>query len=203
AEATVGEFSIGFDASRVTDTASGFFVADTLDDPLGLEVLFDLSAPGTASVMNEELEISGADLLVSPELAGALGMADLAGADVGDARIDAMVMATGGEPAPDTMGTDGDDMLVGSSAADVLNGMGGDDMYTGGAGADSFVFSIAQGVDTITDFEVGSDRIELSGLTAEGVRTLEVASDTMVLTNSNQLIGVVQGVAGLDNAVFV
>ena len=91
AEATIGEFSIGFDPSRVSDTASGFFVADTLDDPLGLEVLFDLSAPGAAFVSNNELEISDADLLLSPELAGALGLADLAGTDVGDAQVDAVV----------------------------------------------------------------------------------------------------------------
>ncbi|WP_299490735.1 spondin domain-containing protein, partial [Acaryochloris sp. IP29b_bin.137] len=90
AEATIGEFSIGFDPARVSDTTSGFFVADTLDDPLGLEILFDLSAPGTASVSNNELEISDTDLLLSPELAGVLGLTDLAGADVGDAQVDAI-----------------------------------------------------------------------------------------------------------------
>lgn len=94
AEATVGEFSIGFDESRVTDTASGFFVADTLEDPLGLEVLFDLGAPGTVSVSGETLEISDADLLLAPEVATALGLPDLAGADVGDALVDATVAST-------------------------------------------------------------------------------------------------------------
>ena len=94
AEATIGEFSIGFDASRVSDTASGFFVADTLEDPLGLEILFDLSSPGTINVSGENLEISEADLLLAPELATALSLPDLAGADVGDARIDATVAET-------------------------------------------------------------------------------------------------------------
>ncbi|MEM1278564.1 MAG: hypothetical protein AAGG53_00800, partial [Cyanobacteria bacterium P01_H01_bin.152] len=45
ADITVGEFSIGFDLSRVTDTASGFFVADTIDGN-GLDILFDISVPG-------------------------------------------------------------------------------------------------------------------------------------------------------------
>ena len=34
APVTVGDFSIGFDASRVSDTASGFFIADTTEDVL-------------------------------------------------------------------------------------------------------------------------------------------------------------------------
>ena len=109
AEATVGEFSIGYDANRVSETTSGFFVADTLEDALGLEVLFDLSAPGTATVSREDLEISGADLLLAPEVANALGLPDLAGADVGDARVDAVVEVAEdtrtGESSNDTIAT--------------------------------------------------------------------------------------------------
>ncbi len=89
AEVTVGEFSIGFDAARVSETASGFFVADTTDDALNLEVLFDVGAPGNVAADSESLTVSGSDLLVSPELAEALGASELAGADVGDTRIDA------------------------------------------------------------------------------------------------------------------
>ena len=95
-QVTVGEFSIGYDATRVTDTASGFFVADTLDDALGLGILFDLGIPATAEVSGidgDDLNLGDADLLLSPELAGALSLPDLAGADVGDARVDAMVEA--------------------------------------------------------------------------------------------------------------
>ena len=100
AEATIGEFSIGFDPSRVTDTASGFFVADTLDDPLGLEILFDIGNPGAVASAADSLVISDADLLLSPELAAALGLADLAGADVGDARIDTPAEDTPPPPPP-------------------------------------------------------------------------------------------------------
>ena len=94
AEVTVGEFSIGFDPARASDVASGFFVADTLDDALGLEVLFDLDIPATAAVSGidgDDLNLGDANLLLAPEVATALGNADLAGADVGDARIDALV----------------------------------------------------------------------------------------------------------------
>ena len=88
AEVTVGDFSIGFDAERVSDTASGFFVSDTTEDALNLDILFDISAPGNLTTEGG-LTISEADLLVAPELANALGSATLTGADVGDARIDA------------------------------------------------------------------------------------------------------------------
>ncbi|MEM6255085.1 MAG: calcium-binding protein, partial [Cyanobacteria bacterium P01_D01_bin.156] len=94
AEVTAGEFSIGFDPARASDVASGFFVADTLDDALGLEVLFDLGIPATAAVSGidgDDLNLGDADLLLAPEVAAALGNADLAGADVGDARVDAIV----------------------------------------------------------------------------------------------------------------
>ena len=102
----------------------------------------------------------------------------------------------------DLTGTAAADTLTGTDGDDLLDGLLGDDTYTGGAGADQFVLAIAQGVDTITDFEVGTDQISLGGLTPEGVKFFELSSDTLVLTNSNELIGVVQGVTGLDNSVF-
>ncbi|MEL6397638.1 MAG: DVUA0089 family protein [Cyanobacteria bacterium J06626_4] len=105
-------------------------------------------------------------------------------------------------PTGDLTGTDGDDLLTGTGGDDLLDGLLGDDIYTGGVGADQFVLAIAQGVDTITDFEVGIDQVSLGGLTPEGVKFFELSSDTLVLTASNELIGVVQGVTGLDSSVF-
>lgn len=84
----LGNFSIGFDAARVSDTNSGFFVADTVSLNIPL---FDISNPEVVEVEGGQLEISSADLLVSSELAALLGDDALAGADVGDARIDAAV----------------------------------------------------------------------------------------------------------------
>ncbi|MEM1281012.1 MAG: DVUA0089 family protein, partial [Cyanobacteria bacterium P01_H01_bin.152] len=108
----------------------------------------------------------------------------------------------GGGTGGDLTGTDDADILTGTDSDDLLDGLLGDDIYTGGAGADQFVVTIAQGVDTITDFEVGVDQISLGGLTPEGVKFFELSSDTLVLTASNELIGVVQGVTGLDSSVF-
>ncbi|NEP19915.1 MAG: hypothetical protein F6J97_24020, partial [Leptolyngbya sp. SIO4C1] len=94
-------------------------------------------------------------------------------------------------------GTDDDDMLTGTDGDDLLDGLLGDDTYTGGAGADQFVLGLGQGIDTITDFEVGVDQIKLGGLTPSGVKFFDLENDTLVLTKSNELIGVVEGVTGL------
>ncbi|WP_052348748.1 calcium-binding protein [Leisingera methylohalidivorans] len=55
----------------------------------------------------------------------------------------------------------GDDRLVGSSGHDLLQGQKGDDVLTGERGRDTFVFNRDDGNDTITDFELGIDLIEI------------------------------------------
>lgn len=62
-------------------------------------------------------------------------------------------------------GTAGRDTLTGTAGDDVIAGGIGADTLTGGAGADQFVFtSLRDGVDTITDFQPGIDRIVLTQL---------------------------------------
>ena len=60
-------------------------------------------------------------------------------------------------------GTAGRDTLIGTPGDDVITGGIGADTLTGGAGTDQFVFtSLRDGVDTITDFQPGVDRIVLT-----------------------------------------
>lgn len=68
-------------------------------------------------------------------------------------------------------GNGGNDLLFGRDGNDSLDGRGGDDRLmdgagvdemTGGSGADVFVFSKDGRMDTITDFEDGTDLIDLS-----------------------------------------
>lgn len=64
----------------------------------------------------------------------------------------------------------GGDTIDGGEGSDILDGGAGKDLLTGGLDADTFVFSRAAhstddaNADKVTDFEVGIDRIDLSGL---------------------------------------
>ena len=86
----VGNFSIGFDGARVGGDRSGFFVESTA----GLTgILFDIKVNG-ATATASSLDVEG-DLLVSAEFAQILigaqiVTADLTGADVGDALVQAI-----------------------------------------------------------------------------------------------------------------
>lgn len=55
--------------------------------------------------------------------------------------------------------------ISGNAGANILDGKGGADTITGGTGTDVFVFSSAPGasnVDTITDYNVANDQIQLN-----------------------------------------
>ena len=71
---------------------------------------------------------------------------------------------TGGGGDDFLSGFAGTDTLIGGGGNDALYGGDGADTLTGGAGNDSFVFLGGEsGIDTITDFTSGSDRIALNG----------------------------------------
>jgi VCBS repeat-containing protein len=71
-------------------------------------------------------------------------------------------------------GDDGNDILIGGSGDDILWGGKGRDTLTGGDGEDIFVFTNVEDSsrtgkrDTITDFESGKDKIDLSHFDANG-----------------------------------
>jgi VCBS repeat-containing protein len=65
----------------------------------------------------------------------------------------------GADGADHLIGGLGNDRLDGGTGRDILEGGLGNDILTGGAGADTFVFDALSGVDHITDFNPGEDRI--------------------------------------------
>ncbi len=59
-------------------------------------------------------------------------------------------------------GHDGEDVILAGAGDDLLRDGAGSDVMTGGAGADIFILSRDGEDDTITDFVIGEDRIDLS-----------------------------------------
>ena len=79
-------------------------------------------------------------------------------------------------------GTNGRDTITGTDGDDVINGGEGVDTITTGAGRDVLVYtSVRDGLDTITDFAPGSDRLDLSALLASiGVQASQAIAQGVV-----------------------
>ena len=98
-------------------------------------------------------------------------------------------------------GTAGRDAITGTAGDDVITGGIGADILTGGGGNDQFVFnSLRDGVDTVTDFQPGSDTIVLSALLASlGITSTDPLSAgyvTCKASGSDALLGIDTDAAG-------
>ncbi|MBC6436531.1 MAG: hypothetical protein GDA52_00005, partial [Rhodobacteraceae bacterium] len=142
--------------------------------------------------------------------------ATYAGSDAGvTVSLVSGAINTGGHAAGDELtgienliGSDHADSLTGDDAANVLNGGAGDDTLDGGAGADtlqggagadSFMFTSFDG-DTITDFEVGTDRISLVFTAGQpGAWTATTSGDDAVVTWNDGTLTL----TGVDAALLV
>jgi Ca2+-binding RTX toxin-like protein len=75
--------------------------------------------------------------------------------------------ATGNGGANTLEGNRGDNAISGKGGADMLTGFAGDDRLSGGEGMDTFRFASGYDVDTITDFEDGTDLIAIEGVASQ------------------------------------
>ncbi|WP_211259381.1 calcium-binding protein [Belnapia moabensis] len=79
-------------------------------------------------------------------------------------------------------GGKGRDFLVGGAGNDTLNGGAGQDSLLGGGGADTFVFGASEtGSDTIVDFSVADDTIQLDGRVFQGLASGALAENAFAL----------------------
>jgi serralysin len=62
------------------------------------------------------------------------------------------------------IGGAGNDTLVGNAVANRLDGGAGNDTLSGGSSGDAFVFGSGYGLDIVTDFSIGFDQIDFTGL---------------------------------------
>ncbi|MBG0743898.1 MAG: hemolysin, partial [Cylindrospermopsis raciborskii KL1] len=85
----------------------------------------------------------------------------------------------------DFIGDSSNNTLTGTAGNDYINGGAGQDILTGSGGSDIFVFQFGQspvsGADRVTDFAIGTDKIDL--LTSSGVAMSAPATFTRA-TNS-------------------
>ncbi len=85
-------------------------------------------------------------------------------------------------------GTNGRDNLTGTDGSDEIIGLRGSDTLTGGENSDYFVYtSILEGIDVITDFELGIDLIDLADvLDSVGYTGIDAIADGYVGTLSSR-----------------
>lgn len=113
---------------------------------------------------------------------------------VGSASRDQLVGTAGTDTISGGSGSDridggaGRDAIDGGVGADWITGGAGRDTLTGGAGADRFVYAdIGDGLDVITDFGVGGDRLEVGRLL-----------DSIGYTGGNAVMDGVLGVMAIE-----
>lgn len=112
--------------------------------------------------------------------------------------------------------TEGADNFVGTSSDDNVSLLGGDDTFdgdagndtlTGGADNDVFVIGASSGADTITDFTLGADKIDLQALGINAIEDLtltDVEGNVVIdLGDGNQITLEGRAAAELDNDDFI
>ncbi|MER2625671.1 MAG: calcium-binding protein, partial [Accumulibacter sp.] len=104
------------------------------------------------------------------------------------------------------IGSSGGDVLFGGTGADILDGRGGNDKLAGGSGADTFVFGVAWGLDVVSDFRDGTDRLNFHDAGVAGLQDLSLAavgSNALISWHGNEVLLVGVRVADLGPADFI
>jgi Ca2+-binding RTX toxin-like protein len=102
------------------------------------------------------------------------------------------------------VGNAGDNSLDGRAGNDTLVGGAGDDWFRGGDGADTFVFGTDAGDDFIDDFSVGTDSLDLQGVSIDEFAEYDSDDDgfsdgTLVFLSTGTTISL-NGVTGVSDA---
>ena len=99
----------------------------------------------------------------------------------------------GGDGNDTLTGNAGDDLLLAAAGTDTLNGNAGNDLLVGGinndtldggAGSDTYQFALGDGVDTINDYETGTnhaDTIEFTNVQSSELTALERKGSDLVI----------------------
>ncbi len=157
------------------DTLNGGAGADRLDGGSGIDTLSYVGSNAGVTVNLATRTATGGhatgDVIT--------GFENLTGSSYAD-------ILTGSIGANTLSGGAGNDTLNGGAGNDILNGGARIDALTGGTGADTFVFQFGQSIlsamDRITDFAIGTDKIDL--LTAGGAAMAAPAAFSRAINNA-------------------
>jgi len=90
---------------------------------------------------------------------------------------------SGGAGNDEIFNSSGNDSVSGGTGSDTLRGNAGNDTLTGDAGNDVFIFKSGDGNDSVTDFEIGEDTLQLNNTTTDftDMASVQAASTNVVI----------------------
>ncbi|MDJ1185390.1 SBBP repeat-containing protein [Roseofilum casamattae] len=126
---------------------------------------------------------------------------------MGDLNEDTLAGGSGNDS---LFGGNGDDLLEGGEGNDLLSGDWGKDTLLGGNGNDLFVLRAGTAADRLAkadivqDYQVGSDRIGLTGNLTTADLTLSIQGNNTVIgiANTDQILGMLVGQFTLEQLTF-
>ena len=171
------------DGSDATEAAGGYGVAVNAGTHVVTFSGGGLAAPVTAVVSggaaNVKVDLAGTNEILSSATTtlstGAVHLTLLGAANISGVGNTLNNVITGNKGNNTLAGGAGIDTLLGLAGNDVLRGDAGRDVLSGGAGNDTFDFNLVSDTgkttsmrDLITDFVRGNDKIDVSGIDANG-----------------------------------
>ncbi|MEX0279735.1 MAG: calcium-binding protein [Arenibacterium sp.] len=183
----------GFAPSTVIfDAVSGNVTPPSNEPTSGDDVLTGTSGNDKIKALggNDQIDGKGGDDILigdagNDEINGGKGKDKL----LGRAGSDDL---NGGDGKDKLSGAGGSDDLSGGKGNDIINGGKGKDTLAGNQGNDRFVFKKKDGVDTIVDFQLGSDKIKILDTASTADLTFTDVTNG-VLVEAGRLDVLVQG----------
>jgi len=109
---------------------------------------------------------------------------------IGDLGNDVLV---GGDGNDELFGDEGNDSVFGGAGDDLIFSGSGNDYLVGGDGADVFAFDVFEGHQTVADFEIGIDEIQIAetvGFSAPSIDDFAAIEDQLVQDGDDALIAI-------------